>query len=70
MEHIGTYEVPETNIPNIAIINHDNLITMSTGRANSKKHTLDTTIMRLKEFRKNKRLNGLNLKSMLQEGRD
>ena len=68
MEHIGTYEVIKNDLPNIAIMNPDNYIAISTPLARKKKY--DTAINKLKEFGKNKRLDGLNLKSLIQEGRD
>ncbi|MBW1650644.1 MAG: type II toxin-antitoxin system prevent-host-death family antitoxin [Deltaproteobacteria bacterium] len=79
MEHIGAYEA-KTHLPKLLanvlngkqmiITKHGNPVAILSPFADKKKYASDTTIMKLKEFRKNKRLNGLNLKSMIQEGRD
>jgi len=79
MEHIGAYDA-KTHLPRlleevskgkeIVITKHGVPIAILRPYDDKKKPASKATINKLKQFRKNKRLGGLNLKAIIEAGRD
>ena len=79
MERIGAYEA-KTHLPRlleevskgkeIIITKHGAPIAVLRPYDDKKKYASKATINKLKQFRKDKRLDGLNLKAIIEAGRD
>lgn len=79
MEHIGAYEA-KTHLPRlleevskgkeIVITKHGVPVAILSPYDDRKKYASKPTINKLKRFRKDKRLEGLNLKAIIESGRD